>query len=115
MNKSPKNLVIGLILAISAITGFWLEYDEQQSYNSLPLATNSISEESQNSTKKKININTASVAEIHSLYGIGEVLSEKIVAYRNEHGKFEVIEDIMKVNGIGRKTFDRIKENITVD
>ena len=62
----------------------------------------------------KININTAAEEELVSLYGIGEGRAADIIAYRKENGAFSCIEDIMKVSGIGEKTFEDIKERITV-
>ena len=62
----------------------------------------------------KININTAAAEELVSLSGIGEGRAAGIIAYRKENGAFSCIEDIMKVSGIGEKTFEEIKERITV-
>ena len=62
----------------------------------------------------KININTAAAEELVSLSGIGEGRAADIIAYREENGAFSRIEDIMKVSGIGEKTFEEIKEQITV-
>ena len=67
------------------------------------------SEQAQPATKK-ININKASAKELESLPGIGPALSKRIVEGR----PYESIEDIMKVKGIGQKTFDKIKDKITV-
>lgn len=61
----------------------------------------------------KININTASVEELTALDGIGEALSERIVEYRTTNGTFEIIEDIMRVQGIGEKKFENISGQIT--
>lgn len=62
----------------------------------------------------KININKASKEELTTLNGIGEKTAEKIINYRNEHGKFASIEDITNVSGIGASIFEKIKENITI-
>lgn len=61
-----------------------------------------------------ININTASVEELMTLDGIGEVIAQRIVDYRNEHGKFNSIEEIKNVSGIGDKKFEKIKDRICV-
>ncbi len=61
----------------------------------------------------KININTASLDGLTSLKGIGRVYAQRIIDYRNKH-RFNTISDIMKVKGIGEKTFDRIKDRIEV-
>lgn len=65
-------------------------------------------------TETIININTADIKELCLLPGIGESTAQKIVNYRNEHGSFEYIEDIMKIPGIKQSRFDEIKDLITV-
>lgn len=62
----------------------------------------------------KININTATAEELSALQGIGETLSVRIIEYREEHGDFSSIEEIMKVNGIGESKFLSIKDYITI-
>lgn len=59
-----------------------------------------------------ININTASPDELKTLNGIGDVMAERIIEYRSEHA-FKSKEDIMSVNGIGTKLFEKIKDRIT--
>ena len=61
-----------------------------------------------------VNINTASLGELQALPGIGESTAQKIINYRNENGKFENIEDIKNVSGIGNSKFNSIKDLITV-
>ena len=60
-----------------------------------------------------ININTDDEATLMLLKGIGEAKAKAIIEYR-EAQPFETIEDIMKVSGIGEKTFENIKDRITV-
>lgn len=60
-----------------------------------------------------VNINTASSAQLQTLPGIGPATAEKIIRYRDEHGPFQQIEDIMNVAGIGPATFDNIQDLIT--
>ena len=62
----------------------------------------------------RININTASRNELMDLSGIGEALAGRIIDYRNQHGRFSSIEDIMRVTGIGERRFEAIKDRITV-
>ncbi len=62
----------------------------------------------------RINLNTATKAQLMTLSGIGEIRAEDIIRYREEHGPFEQIEDIMKVSGIKDSAFQRIKNDITV-
>ena len=69
----------------------------------------------QDPSKKKVDLNSASASELQLLPHIGPVLSQRIVNYRKTKGKFQRIEDLMKVSGIGEKTFQRIKNFITVN
>ena len=62
----------------------------------------------------RVNINFASRSELMDLPGIGSVLAERIVEYRNQYGAFSRIEDIKKVSGIGEKRFESIMDKITV-
>lgn len=66
------------------------------------------------SAQAVININLASKEELMQLNSIGEVKAESIIQYREENGPFNTIEDLMNVSGIGEKTFENLKENLTV-
>lgn len=61
-----------------------------------------------------VNINTADVDTLTALPGIGQVLAERIVAYRRQNGSFRAIEEITKVEGIGEKKAEAILDLITV-
>lgn len=61
-----------------------------------------------------VNLNTASVSRLTDLPGIGESKARAIVEYRKQSGGFHSREELMKVKGIGQKTFDKLKELITV-
>lgn len=63
----------------------------------------------------KININTATALELTTLPGIGDVLAARIVAYREENGAFQSIDEIDNVEGIGDARFEQIKDYITVE
>jgi competence protein ComEA len=63
---------------------------------------------------EKININKATVAELMKLANVGQKYAERIVAFREKNGPFKTPEDLMKVKGIGAKTFEKIKGKITV-
>lgn len=62
-----------------------------------------------------VNINTADVAQLDTLPGIGPSTAEKIVEYRNSNGPFATIDEIMSVSGIGPAKFEQIQAFITVD
>lgn len=63
----------------------------------------------------KININTATKEKLMELNGIGEVIAQRIIDYRNENGNFKSIDSIGEVSGIGAKKFDDIKNNICIN
>ena len=63
----------------------------------------------------KVNINTATVEQLKTLYGIGDSRANAIVKYREENGDFAAIEHITRVSGIGDGIFSNIKDNICVD
>jgi competence protein ComEA len=67
-----------------------------------------------NAPKAKININTATQAELESLPRIGPKVAQRIIEYRTQNGNFKKIDDLMKVKGIGEKIFAQLKELITV-
>lgn len=61
-----------------------------------------------------IDINTADAEEFMALPGIGEVLAERIVTYREENGSFTAVEGLLNVEGIGEKRIEDILELITI-
>lgn len=65
--------------------------------------------------QEKINLNAATLEELTKLERIGPVYAQRIIDYREKYGPFEKIEDLIKVKGIGQKTFDANKDIITVE
>ena len=65
--------------------------------------------------QQTVELNTATAAELRTLPRVGERTAERIIEYREEHGGFEKIEDLMNVRGIGERTFLRLKPLIRVD
>ncbi len=63
---------------------------------------------------KLVNINTAGIKELSTLTGIGEAKAQKIIDYREANGGFKSIDEIMKVKGIGKATYEKFKANITI-
>jgi len=66
-------------------------------------------------TEKSININTADIPTLILLPGIGDKTAKYIMNYRQTVKKFDVIEDLMKVKGIGEKKFKKIKKYLIVE
>ena len=71
-------------------------------------------EKTPNSNNSKVNINTGGVEELKALPGVGDLLAQKIIDYREENGKFKTIDDLKNVSGIGDKKFESMKEYVSV-
>lgn len=67
------------------------------------------------SSNGKININTADAGQLMALPGIGETRAGMILSYREAHGPFASVEEIMKVEGIKEGTYSKIKDQIAVE
>lgn len=87
------------------------EYNELHSNNIFERNTQS----STNIQSNLININNANAAQLDTLPGIGEVTANKIINHREENGLFKSIEEIKKVNGIGDKKYEEIKNLISIE
>ena len=62
-----------------------------------------------------VNINTATKEQLMTLPGIGDVLSQRILDYRAAHGRFQSVEELTEVSGIGAKKMEEILEYVTVE
>lgn len=87
----------------------------QLSEDSLYLKKGKKTKKGENLQEKSINLNTAGKDLLILLPGVGDSTAEKIISYRTEHGRFNSIEEIMKVKGIGKKKFEKMQAYIYVD
>lgn len=62
----------------------------------------------------KIRINTAAKEQLEKITGIGSRKAESILTYREEHGPFQKIEDLLEIDGIGAKSLEKIKDQIII-
>lgn len=85
---------------------------EQKRVNSVDQDQSGLKEEHQGA---KININQATAEQLQLLPGVGPALSKRIVECRRANGRFNRIEDLMQVRGIGPKTFERMRDYLTVE
>lgn len=72
------------------------------------------SSDGEGNEKNKININSASIEELDSLPGVGEVTAQKILDYREENKEFKSIDEIKNVKGIGENKFNDLKDYICI-
>ncbi|MST86293.1 helix-hairpin-helix domain-containing protein [Lactobacillus porci] len=82
--------------------------------NAAASSSSSSSSPAASSAAGKVNLNTATAADLQKLNGIGERKAEQIIAYREQKGGFKSIDELKEVSGIGDKTFDALKDQITV-
>jgi competence protein ComEA len=62
----------------------------------------------------KVNLNTATVAQLTALPGVGEKLAARIVEYRQKSGAFKSVQEVMNVQGIGEKNFEKLQPLLSV-
>lgn len=121
LTKAEKYALILSLLFIFLALGFHLGSRSSEPLTVIteksaeaPAAEETDSETQDASPEGAVNINSADMEELMRLDGIGEVLAQRIIDYREEHGPFESIGDITNVSGIGAKKFEAIREHITV-
>ncbi|PQF31682.1 competence protein ComEA [Enterococcus faecalis] len=68
----------------------------------------------QQNQEEKINLNTATEAELQTISGIGAKKAQEIIRFRDEQGPFKTVEELKNVPGIGEKTVERLKDMLTV-
>lgn len=117
LNKKAKIITAAVLFAAIAAGGLLIERFQKDAFVEEVVATEdavSYIEEGGEEIAGKININTADAETLSELYGIGEQLGYRIVDYREKNGRYETIEEIMKVPGISEGKFEEIKDDITV-
>ena len=82
--------------------------------NALYAAPKAAEQKSQAPASPMVNVNKANLEELQTVRGIGPVIAERILQYRNEHGPFANIDDIVNVQGIGQAKFEKIKNQVSV-
>ncbi|WP_436854008.1 helix-hairpin-helix domain-containing protein [Staphylococcus caeli] len=67
-----------------------------------------------NTNQEKVNLNSADESQLLKVNGIGPSKAKSIIEYREQHGQFENVDQLKEVNGIGEKTLEKIREDLTV-
>lgn len=87
----------------------------EEGVDDVSVASSMSPDSSQTSSEKQINLNKATVTDLTSISGIGEKRAQDIIDYREQNGGFQSIEDLKNISGIGEKTFEKLKDNVSVD
>ena len=116
--KKPQQILIAItVVFIVLLIGLFLGRNMTKSYVPIdPLLNTKPQSDSEPTVNNdgKLDINTASQQQLQMLPGIGEVLAQRIVDYREENGDFQTIEELMNVQGIGEAKFAGMKQRIKV-
>jgi competence protein ComEA len=62
----------------------------------------------------QVDLNTATVAQLEALPGVGPVLAQRIVDWRTEHGRFSTVDELQEVSGVGEKKFESLKPHVRI-
>jgi competence protein ComEA len=72
-------------------------------------------ETAKNAPSRQIDINKATAVELTEIPGVGTVIAERIVDFRDKQGPFRRVEDLLKIRGIGEKSFQKIRPHVKVE
>ena len=115
MKKGPRILLTLCMCAFCVLIGLFIGRNMNGHYVILPanIAESTRSDESVN-VDYRIDINTATATQLMALPGIGEVIADRIIAYRTENGPYLSTSDLLNVEGIGEKKLHDIESFIKV-
>lgn len=99
-----------IIFIFSTVLGLAIYFTKQYKYQDYL-----IDKKSEEIKTYNINLNLAEWYELSNLPGIGETLAKRIVEDREVNGRFNSVEDLMRVPGIGQKKFDSFKQYLTME
>lgn len=107
-------LMMTMIVFVSILIGFFLGRNTGRSPIQISKLPESSGSGSTTEPVQRININTADVDKLQEIPGIGAVLAQRIIDFRNENGPFQTVSELTRVDGIGLDRLNQIAEYITV-
>ena len=114
MKKGNTLLLAVCVACICFVFGIFFGRNTMRNYTLLPVNRESVVASDDAVVDYRLNINQASKMQLMELEGIGEVMAQRIIDYREENGPYQVAEDIMNVDGMGPKKFSAIEPYISV-
>ena len=117
MYKRQSKLLMVLIFIAVFVIALIIEYHPPQKRLRTPSVKSAVKSPAKTPAAKdsgKLDINTATKAELIKLHGIGQKLAERIIEYREKCGGFEAIEELSIIPGISEKTVDKLRDRICV-
>jgi competence protein ComEA len=115
MNKTIRTLITTFALALATLIGTSAQAAPPTQVAQLELdVTQGARFDAAVTLEGQVNINTASQSELELLPGIGPSIAARIVSYRETH-KFQQRNNIMRIRGVGQKTFAKIKDYLVVE
>ena len=115
MKKQGLILIAITVAFFCLLIGVFLGRSSNKAYIQIQDVQNAPTQPTESLVPVKIDINTATAQQLQLLPGIREVLAQRIIDYRETHGAFKSVEELMNVSGIGEKKFEDVKEFITVN
>jgi len=112
--RNTEKFVIIFLLA-TLLAGLSLKICRQHNKEAVDVKIKSFDHERSGYAPLKININEADEEALTALDGIGPSLANRILAYRSGIGSFRSVEELKKVKGIGKKLFEKIKDEVSVE
>jgi competence protein ComEA len=113
-----RQLLLSVVLFASFVSVSYAQSTGSSSTATPPKATSSKAASTKTADANKplvsVNLNTATVAELQTLPGIGAKMAARIIEYREARGPFKKIEELMNVQGIGEKNFLKLRPQLSV-
>lgn len=81
---------------------------------SVPVTAGATTWQEQAEATEKIDVNNADEEQLQRVPGIGPAMARRIIEWRNEHGRFERLDDLLDIRGIGTKTLEKLRPYLTL-